>query len=142
MLIVKFDRKAKSMAKDQRMYTSYLLRLWQTKSEHEWVWRASLEIPENGERHGLANLQDLFVFLKETIMGSNYEWQKHQVNERLESTMGEANSHRMAYQNTPKRGFSLFGFLKGLFTKSKESLSIEHEVDIPATQPGEHLIDY
>jgi hypothetical protein len=130
------------MDEDQRMYTSYLLRLWHTKSEHEWIWRSSLEIPENGERYGFANLQDLFVFLKEKTMGSNYEWQKHQVNERIDSTMGEAHSHRMAYQNAPKRGFSLFGILKSLFTSSNNSMSVENKSDITDSQHGERLIDY
>jgi hypothetical protein len=142
MLMVTFDRKVKSMDKDQHMYTSYLLRLWQTRTEHDWVWRASLEHPESGERLGFASLQDLFVFLKETIMGSNIEWQKHQVNERIDSVMGEANSHRMVYPNTAKRGFSLFGFLKGFFTTSKESLPVDHKADITDTSHTERLIEY
>ena len=75
-------------------------------------------------------------------MGSNFEWQRYQVKERIDSALGEARSHRTAYQNAPKTGFSLFGLLKGLFAKSKESLSIEHKTDIPSTQLGEHLVDH
>lgn len=55
------------MSREQRHYISYLLRLWQIKSEGELVWRASLESPHTGERRGFANLADLFTFLeKET----------------------------------------------------------------------------
>ncbi len=44
-------------------YISYLLRLWQTQDGGRLVWRCSLESPGTGERHGFANLQDLFDFL-------------------------------------------------------------------------------
>jgi hypothetical protein len=55
------------MNKEQQGYISYLLRLWQIRSEGELVWRASLESPHTGERRGFANLADLFAFLeKET----------------------------------------------------------------------------
>ena len=48
----------------QKRYQSYLLRLWQTSDEGEDVWRASLEAPGTGERHGFASLDDLFNFLQ------------------------------------------------------------------------------
>ena len=38
------------MNEEQRPYTSYLLRLWQTQSDREMVWRASLESPKSGAR--------------------------------------------------------------------------------------------
>ena len=53
------------MSGEQRRYISYLLRLWQIRSEGELVWRASLESPHTGERRGFANLADLFTFLEE-----------------------------------------------------------------------------
>jgi hypothetical protein len=43
-------------------YRSYLLRIW-LESNDPPVCRAILESPLNGERHGFANLQALFVFL-------------------------------------------------------------------------------
>ena len=52
------------MSREQR-YISYLLRLWQIRSEGELVWRASLESPHTGERRGFASLDDLFGFLRE-----------------------------------------------------------------------------
>ncbi len=52
------------MNKTQR-YISYLLRLWQIRSEGKPAWRASLESPHTGERRGFANLADLFTFLEE-----------------------------------------------------------------------------
>ena len=55
------------MSREQRQYISYLLRLWQTRSEGELVWRASLESPHTGERHGFANVADLFTFLEEVV---------------------------------------------------------------------------
>ena len=55
------------MSREQRQYISYLLRLWQTRSEGELVWRASLESPHTGERRGFASLDELFTFVeKET----------------------------------------------------------------------------
>jgi len=55
------------MSREQRGYLSYLLRLWQIRSEGKLVWRASLESPHTGERRGFANLADLFTFLEEEI---------------------------------------------------------------------------
>ena len=52
------------MSREQR-YISYLLRLWQTKSGGERVWRASLESPHTGERKSFAGLADLFTFLEQ-----------------------------------------------------------------------------
>ena len=52
------------MSRKQR-YISYLLRLWQTKSGGERVWRASLESPHTGERKSFASLADLFTFLEQ-----------------------------------------------------------------------------
>jgi hypothetical protein len=43
---------------------SYLLRLWQSRSGGELVWRASLESPHTGERTGFATLESLFTFLQ------------------------------------------------------------------------------
>jgi hypothetical protein len=51
------------MAKRSR-YVSYLLRLWQTRDGETWVWRASLESPGTGDRHGFASLKALFEFLE------------------------------------------------------------------------------
>lgn len=45
-------------------YRSYLLRLW-LEPNHPPEWRAMLESPSNGERHGFPNLQALFVFLEQ-----------------------------------------------------------------------------
>ncbi len=45
-------------------YVSYLLRLWQTHDGETWIWRASLESPGTGERHGFASLKALFDFLE------------------------------------------------------------------------------
>ena len=55
------------MSREQRGYISYLLRLWQIRSEGELVWRASLESPHTGERRGFANLADMFTFLEGEI---------------------------------------------------------------------------
>jgi hypothetical protein len=42
-------------------YLSFLLRLW---GAGQGTWRASLESPMTGERHGFASLKDLFAFLQ------------------------------------------------------------------------------
>ena len=49
----------------QHNYLAYLLRLWQVTSDGNLVWRASVESPHTGERHGFADLQALFAFLEE-----------------------------------------------------------------------------
>ena len=53
------------MSREEGSYLSYLLRLWQTRSGGEWVWRASLEDPHTGKRRSFASLRDLFTFLEE-----------------------------------------------------------------------------
>ena len=53
------------MIAEQPGYLAYLLRLWQVNDEGKPVWRASLESPHTGERHGFANLEMLFAFLEE-----------------------------------------------------------------------------
>ena len=53
------------MSEDEPRCMSYLLRLWQTKSGGEFVWRASLESPRSGERTGFHHLEDLFAFLRQ-----------------------------------------------------------------------------
>ncbi len=55
------------MSQDQQRYHSYLLRLWQTDSGKEGVWRASLEIPGSGDRQGFASLEALINFLETQI---------------------------------------------------------------------------
>jgi hypothetical protein len=55
------------MSREQRHYISYLLRLWQTRSGGELIWRASLESPHTRERRGFASLMDMFTFLEKEI---------------------------------------------------------------------------
>jgi hypothetical protein len=53
------------MTAEQPGYLAYLLRLWRVNTDEGPVWRASLENPHTGERHGFANLELLFAFLEE-----------------------------------------------------------------------------
>ena len=53
------------MTREPQRYLSYLLRLWQTTSGGELVWRASLEDSRTGDRMGFANLDALFAFLRQ-----------------------------------------------------------------------------
>jgi hypothetical protein len=48
----------------QRRYLSYMLRLWETSNGERQIWRASLESPGSGQRHGFASLQSLIEFLE------------------------------------------------------------------------------
>ena len=50
---------------DEQDYLAYLLRLWRITNDGNLVWRASVESPHTGERHGFADLQTLFAFLEE-----------------------------------------------------------------------------
>jgi hypothetical protein len=45
-------------------YRSYLLRLW-LESNDPPAWRAILESPVNGERHGFSDLQGLYNFIEQ-----------------------------------------------------------------------------
>jgi hypothetical protein len=51
---------------ETQRYRAYLLRLWQTGEDEAAVWRALLEDPRTGERHGFADLASLFAFLNDT----------------------------------------------------------------------------
>lgn len=46
-------------------YLAYLLRLWEVDDEMGLTWRASLESPHTGERHGFLDKEELFAFLEE-----------------------------------------------------------------------------
>jgi hypothetical protein len=48
-------------------YLAYMLRLWQVDEENRSVWRASLESPHTGERHGFLDLEMMVAFLQEKI---------------------------------------------------------------------------
>jgi hypothetical protein len=52
---------------------SYLLRLWQTEGLPGSNWRASLEIPETGQRIGFASPEQLFGYLMDLIERNNKE---------------------------------------------------------------------
>ncbi len=52
------------MDNEQRPYFAYLLRLWCVNANGDVVWRASLEDPHTGQRHGFASLDRLFEFLE------------------------------------------------------------------------------
>ena len=51
----------------QPRYISYLLRLWQTSSDAQRVWRCSLEDPLTGRQHGFGDVELLFDFLRQQI---------------------------------------------------------------------------
>ncbi len=53
------------MATDRAHYQAYMLRIWQDLKEPGSVWRASLESPHTGERHGFTSLEALFDFLRQ-----------------------------------------------------------------------------
>ena len=55
------------MSEKQQAYHSYLLRLWSVPGEDEETWRASLENPQTGERHGFASLDAMVAFLRRQI---------------------------------------------------------------------------
>ena len=63
------------MDREPSDYISYLLRVWQTSSEENMAWRASLESPHTGERIGFANLDKLFAFLRQQT-GAVYDSDK------------------------------------------------------------------
>lgn len=57
------------MDRNKNRYLSFMLRLWSGFTEGSSGWRASLEDPETGERQGFADMQQLFVYLRERTEG-------------------------------------------------------------------------
>ncbi len=71
------------MTNEARRYFSYLLRVWQVRTDGEVVWRASLEDPHTSERHGFASLEQLLEFLKEHTQGRENEIETRQSHKDL-----------------------------------------------------------
>ncbi len=61
------------MTTERSGYVAYLLRLWRSEANGEVVWRASVENPHTGERHGFASLDLLFEFLLEQTVGTTVQ---------------------------------------------------------------------
>jgi hypothetical protein len=57
------------MSSEPEGYLAYMLRLWQASDNDGSAWRASLESPHTGERHGFSSLELLFAFLEEKTAG-------------------------------------------------------------------------
>jgi hypothetical protein len=55
------------MANERRRYIAYLLRPWRPDNDDRLTWHASLEDPHSGERKGFADLESMFLFLKEQL---------------------------------------------------------------------------
>ncbi|MBW1787676.1 MAG: VCBS repeat-containing protein [Deltaproteobacteria bacterium] len=55
-------------------YKSYLLRLWTATHDGEPVWQASLQSISSGYRHGLADMESLFTYLKVLGGGGTIAW--------------------------------------------------------------------
>lgn len=53
------------MSEKAETYFSYLLRLWREERNDEWIWRASLESAQTGERRNFATRDELIAFLRE-----------------------------------------------------------------------------
>ena len=43
----------------------YVVRLWQSDSADQPVWRVSVQQPDTGERHIFADLEEYFAFVEE-----------------------------------------------------------------------------
>jgi hypothetical protein len=59
-------------------YLAYMLRLWQDYDAGKPAWRASLEDPHTGERHGFANLDALIAYLWEQVQDRQSEGEARQ----------------------------------------------------------------
>ena len=59
------------MSREKRRYISFLLRLFETESKDDLVWRASLESSGTEERWGFASLDELFAFLRQQTAGAS-----------------------------------------------------------------------
>jgi hypothetical protein len=79
------------MTSEPRRYLAYMLRLWQTGNAAESAWRASLENPHTGERHGFVNLDLLFTFLEEHTRGLERQAQPKDIGAVEPESKGRAN---------------------------------------------------
>ena len=61
------------MDEQRRAYISYLLRLQRVREHGRWIWRASLEDAESGERISFPDLQSLFCYLESTTRSETPE---------------------------------------------------------------------
>lgn len=59
--------------KPKTRYVSYLLRLWETSDGEHAIWRASLECPGTGERHGFADIEALLAYLRQQTADEPHE---------------------------------------------------------------------
>jgi len=51
----------------EKKYIAYLLRIWQVNGTGLPAWQASLEDPHSGKRIGFADLESLFIYLKDPM---------------------------------------------------------------------------
>lgn len=68
--------------------------------------------------YGLIHSEDRIgtrIKLEETIMDSNYQWQKHQSTEKVRARMREAENHRLWRESTPRGDHFLARFWRALF---------------------------
>lgn len=54
-------------------YRSFMLRVWRSGAGEGTCWRASLEDPRTGERHGFASLSEAFHYLEAQIQPTDDE---------------------------------------------------------------------
>jgi hypothetical protein len=70
--------------KPSRPYMSYLLRMWRSGESEQAIWRASLEDPMTGARHGFRTLPDLFAFLERMSRTGNEQEPTHDRQAKVE----------------------------------------------------------
>ena len=57
------------MKSEKPGYFSFLLRIWEEKSEGKLIWRASLENPSDGKRLGFSDISTLHAYLLDLLEG-------------------------------------------------------------------------
>ena len=55
------------MAKEEHQRLTYLIRLWQVRSDGKRVWRGSLEDAHSGAKRGFGDPAGLLAFLQEKL---------------------------------------------------------------------------
>jgi len=73
------------MVHEEEGYLAYLLRLWPVRNGETMLWRASLESPYSGERHGFADLEAVLAFLKREMQTQEEEKQRTRLLQRHNS---------------------------------------------------------
>jgi len=109
-----------------RGYLVYLMRLWPAGEGRPQAWRASLENPHTGERHGFADLSALTAFLQEETAALP----------EAATAQGPEASELVDQASSPARGRDLYPLIGRALTDAKFRARLMEDPDRAAREEG------